>query len=70
VLEALKPAFALEGHELYITSSIGIALYPQDGADVPTLLRNADAALYQAKDQGRNNYQFYTTALMLRHRHA
>nr|WP_290223456.1 EAL domain-containing protein [Trichocoleus desertorum] len=63
VLESLKPAFNLEGHELYITSSIGIALYPQDGEDVPTLLRNADAALYKAKDQGRNNYQFYTTAL-------
>ncbi|HEY9748712.1 MAG TPA: EAL domain-containing protein [Allocoleopsis sp.] len=63
VLESLKPAFSLEGHELYITSSIGIALYPQDGEDVPTLLRNADAALYKAKDQGRNNYQFYTMAL-------
>ncbi|MBW4488228.1 MAG: EAL domain-containing protein [Trichocoleus desertorum ATA4-8-CV12] len=63
VLESLKPAFNLEGHDLYITSSIGIALYPQDGEDVPTLLRNADAALYKAKDQGRNNYQFYTTAL-------
>lgn len=63
ILEALRPAFYLEGHELHITSSIGIALYPQDGDDGPTLLRNADAALYQAKEYGRNNLQLYTASL-------
>lgn len=60
---ALKPAFCLENHELHITSSMGIALYPQDGRDAQTLLKNADAALYRAKDRGRNNYQFYTPTL-------
>lgn len=63
LLQALKPAFVIEDHELYVTSSIGMALYPQDGVDVPTLLRNADVALYKAKNQGRNNFQFYTSAL-------
>jgi diguanylate cyclase (GGDEF)-like protein len=63
ILEALKPAFNLEGHELYISSSIGIALYPQDGGDVQTLLRNADAALYRAKEHGRNNYRFYLPSM-------
>jgi diguanylate cyclase (GGDEF)-like protein/PAS domain S-box-containing protein len=62
-LEASKPAFDLEGHTLYISTSIGIALYPRDGKDVQTLLKNADAALYRAKEQGRNNYQFYTPAI-------
>jgi diguanylate cyclase (GGDEF)-like protein/PAS domain S-box-containing protein len=47
--------------ELFVTGSIGISLYPQDGRDITTLLRNADAAMYRAKEQGRNNYQFYTT---------
>lgn len=60
---ALKPVFCLETHELHITSSIGIALYPQDGQDAQTLIKNADAALYRAKDRGRNNYQFYTPTL-------
>ncbi len=60
ILSALKPAFHLEGHELYITSSIGIALYPHHGKDVPTLLKHADAALYRVKEQGRNSYQLYT----------
>jgi len=60
---ALKPVFCLETHELHITSSIGIALYPQDGKDAQTLIKNADAALYRAKDRGRNNYQFYTPTL-------
>ncbi|WP_204368490.1 EAL domain-containing protein [Neosynechococcus sphagnicola] len=58
-LEALKRPFHINMQELHVTSSIGIALFPQDGEDVETLLRNADAALYRAKDQGRNNYQFY-----------
>ncbi|OLP18899.1 hypothetical protein BST81_08260 [Leptolyngbya sp. 'hensonii'] len=66
ILEALKPPFQIEAQELYISSSIGIALYPTDGEDVQTLLRNADAALYCAKEQGRNNYQFYTPVLTTR----
>lgn len=61
--EALKPAFYLETHELYISTSIGIALYPHDGEDAQTLLKNADAALYRVKEQGRNGYQIYTPAI-------
>jgi diguanylate cyclase (GGDEF)-like protein/PAS domain S-box-containing protein len=67
ILEALKPEFYLEGHYLHISSSIGIALYPSDGTDAETLLRNADAALYRAKEQGRNNYQFYNPAMNSQH---
>ncbi len=63
ILEALRPAFNLDGHHLHITNSIGIALYPGDGEDAKTLLKNADAALYRAKEQGRNNYQFYTSVM-------
>lgn len=63
ILDALQEPFNLEHHELYITSSMGIALCPCDGEDVQTLLRNADAALYRAKEQGRNNYQFYIPAM-------
>ncbi|HEY9881099.1 MAG TPA: EAL domain-containing protein, partial [Leptolyngbyaceae cyanobacterium] len=60
---ALRPVFQLGDHELHISSSIGIALFPQDGKDMTTLLQNADAAMYRAKEQGRNNYQFYTNTL-------
>ncbi|MBW4470210.1 MAG: EAL domain-containing protein [Stenomitos rutilans HA7619-LM2] len=63
ISEALKPAFYLEAHELYISTSIGIALYPHDGEDAQTLLKNADAALYRVKEQGRNGYQIYTPAI-------
>ncbi len=53
----------IDGKELYVTCSAGISLYPQDGADVDTLLKNADAAMYRAKDGGRNNFQFFTSEM-------
>jgi len=53
----------VEGKELYVTCSAGISLYPQDGPDVDTLLKNADAAMYRAKEHGRSNFQFYTSEM-------
>jgi diguanylate cyclase (GGDEF)-like protein len=58
--ESFRLPFALDDHEVFITSSIGISLYPDDGADTATLLKNAGAALYRAKELGGNNYHFYT----------
>lgn len=55
-------------HELNMTCSLGISLYPQDGSDVDTLLKHADAAMYQAKHVGRNNFQFFTASLNQRAR--
>ncbi len=63
ILDALKPGFNLEQHYLHITSSIGIALFPDDGKDAETLLKNADVALYWVKEKGRNNYQHYASRL-------
>ena len=63
VLQILKQPFFIEDHELYITTSIGICIYPLDGIDMDTLIKNADMAMYRAKDLGRNNYQFFTTAM-------
>ncbi len=59
ILESLHLAFAIDNHQLHIGTSIGIAIFPQDGTDPTTLLRHADHALYQAKNQGRNTYRFY-----------
>ncbi len=60
VLEAIREPFALDAHELLITTSLGIAIYPDDGEDGDTLVRNADIAMYRAKEQGRDNYERYT----------
>src|SRR5262249_51644211 len=57
VLETIAAPITIDGHEFNITTSIGIAFYPQDGGDAESLLKNADAALYQAKEAGRNSYQ-------------
>jgi diguanylate cyclase (GGDEF)-like protein/PAS domain S-box-containing protein len=59
LLASLQPSFEIEGQSIRITCSIGIALYPEDGQDTVTLLKNADTALYQAKTKGRNDYQCY-----------
>ncbi len=58
-LYELSKAYVLEEREIFVSSSIGISLYPSDGKDVNTLIKNADAAMYHAKNQGRNNFQFY-----------
>jgi diguanylate cyclase (GGDEF)-like protein len=57
--DAFKTPFRLGGQEVYVSTSIGISLFPSNGEDTSTILRNAVAALYRAKTQGGNNYQFY-----------
>ncbi len=63
ICEALKEPFVLEGHELFVTTSMGISVYPDDGEDAETLIKNADAAMYRAKEHGRNRYQLYTSSM-------
>ena len=59
IVAALAEPFDLEGQRTYISASIGIAVFPEDAKQVDDLLKNADTAMYRAKEQGRNNYQFY-----------
>jgi diguanylate cyclase (GGDEF)-like protein len=60
ILAVLARPFTLIGHEFRVTASIGISAYPQDGIDEQTLTKNADIAMYQAKSDGKNNFQFYS----------
>lgn len=60
ILAALKEPFVIEGHELFVGMSIGIALYPDDGDTIETLIKHADIAMYSAKENGRNDYRFFT----------
>ena len=63
IQSAIAEPVHLEGHDLRVTSSVGVATYPDDGVDADTLLANADAAMYRAKEVGRDNFQFYTPEL-------
>jgi len=59
ILGAFRKPFVLDAYQIRITTSIGIAIYPEDGEDVETLFKNADTAMYWAKEQGRDNYELY-----------
>ncbi|MDQ2694127.1 MAG: EAL domain-containing protein [Pseudomonadota bacterium] len=60
ILRALAQPVAIDRHELHITPSIGISVYPDHGSDAPTLMKNADTAMYKVKDRGRNSFEFFT----------
>jgi diguanylate cyclase (GGDEF)-like protein len=63
IVARINEPIHIEGKELYVTCSAGISLHPQDGPDVDTLLKNADVAMYRAKEAGRNNFQFFTAEM-------
>jgi diguanylate cyclase (GGDEF)-like protein/PAS domain S-box-containing protein len=59
ILSLINQPQAIDGHDLHINASIGISVYPEDGADAETLIKNADMAMYNAKEDGRNNFKFF-----------
>jgi diguanylate cyclase (GGDEF)-like protein len=69
ILGVFAAPFLLEHHEVYVTASIGISMYPGDSDNGDTLVKNADTAMYRAKDSGRNNFQFYTSEMNSRAMH-
>jgi diguanylate cyclase (GGDEF)-like protein len=67
LIGALRDPIVVEGHELHVTASAGISLFPSDGEDVETLLKHADAALYRSKDTGRNTVQLFASSMNRRY---
>jgi len=63
ILARLAQPYVLQGHEVYTSASIGITISPTDGVDANTLLKNADMAMYEAKDRGRNTFRFFTSQM-------
>ena len=66
MLEAVAEAHSIDQHDLHVTTSIGVSVYPDDGLDAETLIKNADTAMYQAKENGRQSYQFFKSAMNVR----
>lgn len=66
ILKAVAKSHAIDGHELHVTTSIGVSVYPDDGMDAETLIKTADTAMYQAKENGRQSYQFFKPAMNVR----
>jgi len=66
MLRAVAQAHYIDRHDLHVTTSIGVSVYPDDGMDPETLIKNADTAMYQAKENGRENYQFFKPAMNVR----
>jgi diguanylate cyclase (GGDEF)-like protein/PAS domain S-box-containing protein len=66
ILQAVREPHEINQHELHVTASIGIVTYPDDGADVETLMKKADFAMYHAKDSGRDNFQFFKSEMNIR----
>jgi diguanylate cyclase (GGDEF)-like protein/PAS domain S-box-containing protein len=66
LLQALAKAHSIGPHDLHITASIGVSIYPDDGPNAETLIKNADTAMYQAKENGRESYQFFRPAMNVR----
>ncbi|HEV8433149.1 MAG TPA: EAL domain-containing protein [Thermoanaerobaculia bacterium] len=69
LLDTLAQPFRIDDHDLYVTSSVGISIYPSDGADFETLVKCADAAMYRAKELGRNQAQLFTPSMNERYVH-
>jgi diguanylate cyclase (GGDEF)-like protein/PAS domain S-box-containing protein len=66
VLKAVAEAHSIGQHDLHVTTSIGVSVYPDDGGDAETLIKNADTAMYQAKENGRQGYQFFRPVMNVR----
>ncbi len=66
LLKAVAEAHSIDGHDLHVSTSIGVSVYPDDGLDPETLIKNADTAMYQAKENGRQGYQFFTPEMNVR----
>ena len=66
MLQAVAEPHSIDQHELHVTTSIGVSVYPDDGLDAETLIKNADTAMYQAKENGRQSYQFFKPAMNVR----
>ena len=66
MLQAVAEAHSIDQHDLHVTTSIGVSVYPDDGLDAETLIKNADTAMYQAKENGRQSYKFFKPAMNVR----